>query len=74
VQLLGPGGSEHAVTALHQQRIGERLPQTVQHVADRRLTHMQLLGSAGNAAREHQRIKGHQQVDIERSQRVGHRR
>jgi len=49
------------------------MPETTQHVAYRRLTDVKLLSRPGDASREHQRVEGDQQVDIERPQWIGHR-
>ena len=58
-------GQGHAAAAGDEQLVVERMAQTRQHAAHRRLTEMDAAAGVGDAPLREQRVEGDEQVQIE---------
>ncbi|MGY4428942.1 hypothetical protein ACVWWO_001419 [Bradyrhizobium sp. F1.13.1] len=65
----GALGRTDAGAGPDEQGIAERVPQTCERVADRRLRHQKRVGGARDAALGHQGLEDFQQVEVELSER-----
>ena len=64
-QRAGAGGGPHDLAGAHEERVTQQHPQQGQVVAHGGLLHPQPRGRPGDAALFHQRVEGHEQVQVE---------